>query len=44
MYHLMLKGTHDERVLKALQAKDKGQAGAIEALRLEIIKEVNGGS
>lgn len=44
VYHLMLKGTHDERVIKALQRKDKGQAAAIEALRLEIIKEVNGGS
>jgi hypothetical protein len=26
-------------VLKALQKKEKGQAAAIEALRLEIIKE-----
>lgn len=39
VYHLVLKGTHDERVLKALQSKDKGQAAAIEALRLEIVKE-----
>ena len=37
IYHLMLKGTHDERVLRALEAKDQGQAGAIEALRLEIV-------
>ena len=36
IYHLILKGTHDERVLKALDDKDKGQAAAIEALRLEI--------
>lgn len=36
IYHLILKGTHDERVLKALTNKDKGQAAAIEALRLEI--------
>lgn len=36
VYHLILKGTHDERVLKALQKKEKGQAAAIEALRLEI--------
>lgn len=36
IYHLILKGTHDERVLKALADKDKGQAAAIEALRLEI--------
>lgn len=39
VYHLVLKGTHDERVLKALTNKDKGQAAAIEALRLEIVKE-----
>lgn len=39
IYHLMLKGTHDERVLKALQNKEKGQDAAIEALRLDIIKE-----
>ncbi|MEE1400910.1 MAG: DEAD/DEAH box helicase [Oscillospiraceae bacterium] len=36
VYHLILQGTHDERVLKALQDKDKGQAAAIEALRLEV--------
>jgi len=39
IYHLILKGTHDERVLRALSNKDKGQAAAIEALRLEIVKE-----
>lgn len=39
VYHLILKGTHDERVLKSLQNKDKGQAAAIEALKLEIVKE-----
>lgn len=39
IYHLILKGTHDERVLKSLANKDKGQAAAIEALRLEVIKE-----
>ena len=38
VYHLILKGTHDERVLQALQNKDKGQAAAIEALRLEVLK------
>ena len=38
VYHLILKGTHDERVLKALSNKDKGQAAAIEALR-QILKE-----
>lgn len=39
IYHLIIKGTHDERVLQALSNKDKGQAAAIEALRLEIVKE-----
>lgn len=39
IYHLILKGTHDERVLKSLSNKDIGQAAAIEALRLEIVKE-----
>ena len=39
IYHLILQGTHDERVLKALSNKEKGQAAAIEALRLEIVKE-----
>lgn len=40
VYHLILKGTHDERVLQALKNKDVGQAAALEALRLEIGKEV----
>lgn len=39
IYHLILSGTHDERVLRSLNNKDKGQAAAIEALRLEIVKE-----
>lgn len=39
VYHLIMKGTHDERVLKALKRKEIGQAGALEALRLEITKE-----
>ncbi len=39
VYHLILKGTHDERVLQSLKNKDKGQAAAIEALRLEVMKE-----
>lgn len=38
IYHLIMRGTHDERVLKALQRKEKGQTAAIEALRLEIVK------
>ena len=39
IYHLILGGTHDVRVLKSLNNKDIGQAAAIEALRLEIVKE-----
>ena len=39
VYHLILQGTHDERVLVSLQKKEKGQAAAIEALRLEIVKK-----
>jgi SNF2 family DNA or RNA helicase len=41
IFHIVLKGTHDERVLKALAQKETGQAAAIEALRLEVLKEVN---
>ena len=43
IFHIVLKGTHDERVLKALEQKEKGQTAAIEALRLEILKEVEHG-
>ena len=39
VFHLVLKGTHDERVLAALSRKEVGQAAAIEALRLEVLKE-----
>ena len=39
IYHLIMKGTHDERVLKSLNNKDIGQAAALEALRLEIVRE-----
>lgn len=39
IYHLILRGTHDERVLRSLENKDEGQAAALEALRLEIVKE-----
>lgn len=39
IFHLVLRGTHDERVLMALSHKEKGQAAAIEALRLEVLKE-----
>lgn len=38
VYHIILKGTHDERVLKALTNKEAGQTAALEALRLEITK------
>jgi SNF2 family DNA or RNA helicase len=39
VYHLILNGTHDSRVLSSLKNKDEGQAAAIEALRLEVVKE-----
>jgi SNF2 family DNA or RNA helicase len=39
VYHLILKGTHDARVLDSLKNKDEGQAAAIEALRLEVLKK-----
>jgi len=39
VYHLILKGTHDSRVLQSLKNKDEGQAAAIEALRLEVVKQ-----
>ena len=41
IFHIVLKGTHDERVLRALAHKETGQAAAIEALRLEVLKEVS---
>ena len=37
VYHIMLRGTHDERVLKSLSNKETGQNAAIEALRLDIV-------
>ena len=39
VYHMVLKGTVDEKILKALSRKENGQNAAIEALRLEIVKE-----
>jgi SNF2 family DNA or RNA helicase len=39
VYHMILKGTHDERVLLSLKNKEKGQDAAIEALRLEVLKQ-----
>lgn len=41
IFHIVLKGTHDERVLGALARKEKGQTAAIEALRLEVLKEAD---
>lgn len=35
VYHLILKGTHDERVLQSLKNKDAGQDAALEALKME---------
>ena len=42
VYHILMQGTHDERVLEALERKDAGQAAAIEALRLEVLKQTKG--
>lgn len=39
IYHLIATGTHDRRVLESLKNKDAGQNAAIEALRLDILKE-----
>lgn len=39
VYHLILKGTVDEKILAALARKESGQRGAIEALKLDIMKE-----
>ena len=43
IFHIVLKGTHDERVLSALAHKEKGQAAAIEALRLEVLEGAKNG-
>lgn len=40
VYSLILKGTHDERVRKALQRKEVGQNAAIDALKLEVLEEI----
>lgn len=39
VYHLLMDGTHDPRALQNLGKKENGQDAAIEALRLEIVKE-----
>lgn len=38
VYHLILNGTHDRRVLQSLKNKDRGQEGALNALRLEVLE------
>lgn len=43
VYHLILKGTIDDRVLVALSAKAKGQDMALETLQLDLIREVVNG-
>lgn len=40
IYHIISKGTHDERVLRALSKKDEGQAAALEALRLDVMEGI----
>ena len=35
----LLKVLHDERGLKSLKNKEKGQDGALQALRLEVLKQ-----
>lgn len=37
VYQLIMKGTHDERVLASLENKDKGQDGALKALVLDVM-------
>lgn len=39
VYHLLMAGTHDPRALHNLGKKEKGQDAAIEALRLEVLKQ-----
>lgn len=39
VYHLIMKGTHDERVLQALKHKENGNRAAIEALKLDVLRE-----
>lgn len=41
VYHLLMENTRDERVLQVLQTRDAGQAGAIDALLLDILRGVN---
>lgn len=41
IYHLILKGTHDERVLDALKHKDTSQRALIDALKREVMEAEN---
>lgn len=43
VYHLILKGTVDDRVLIALATKAAGQDKALETLQLDLVKEVVNG-
>ena len=43
VYHLILKGSVDEKIKRALYLKEHGQAAAIEALKLEIMEDVKRG-
>lgn len=38
VFHIILGGTHDERVLRSLARKEKGQNNALEALRLDVLR------
>lgn len=43
VYHLVMKGTHDERVLKAMKRKESGNENALSALTIDLAKEYKGG-
>ena len=40
VYHLLMEGSHDVRALHNLGKKEHGQDAALEALRMEIVKEM----
>ena len=40
VYHLIMKGTVDEKIAAALKRKENGQNAALEALRLEVLREI----
>lgn len=39
VYHLAVAGTHDMRVLRALERKDTSQQALLEAVKLEVLRE-----